>query len=100
MPDEFTPWSLPGETKEWVGPITVLADGDVTNAFKVTVTAPGARPVNWQDAIQLDFSGGYGVMVGVGTAFPLVVGRKYTVWIRYTDAPEQPVRKVGTIRVY
>lgn len=96
MADETT-WTLPAETKEFVGPITVL-DGQtpVTN-FEVTVTRPGIRPSNWQAATVL--SGQRGVLVGTGTPFPLLVGQKYTVWIRFTDTPEIPVERVGFVKV-
>lgn len=98
MADELTQWSIAAETKEWVGPITVTADGVPTSSFEVTVTGPGARPSAWESASLLD--GGRGVLVGTGTSFLLTAGRKYTVWIRYTDSPEVPVQRCGEIRVY
>lgn len=97
MADELTTWTLAAETKEWVGPITVLADGSPVLSFEVTVTAAADRPTSWQAATSLD--GGLGVLVGTDTPFPLVAGQRYTVWTRYTDSPEIPVTKVGIIRV-
>lgn len=96
--EELTQWSVAAETKEWVGPITVTADGTPTTAFEVTLTAPGARPVDWVDADILD--GGRGILIGEGTDFPLIAGRKYTVWIRFTDDPEIPVQRCGNVRTY
>lgn len=96
--EELTQWSIAAETKEWVGPITVTADGEPTEAFEVTLTAPGARPTTWEAATALD--GGLGIMVGTGTTFPMLPQRKYTAWVRFTDDPEQPVLRCGEIRTY
>ncbi len=92
-----TTWTLVQETYEFVGPIIVLADGVPTTAFQVCVTNPGVRPDNWQAPTILDT--GAGVLVGVGSPFPLLLGNKATVWIQFTDAPEIPVQRVGYIRV-
>lgn len=94
--DEVT-WTLPAETKEWVGPITVTADGQPVTTFEVTVTEGGGRPTAWVATTELE--GDLGVLVGVGTAFPLRTGRRYTIWTRYADTPEIPVTRIGTIRV-
>jgi|SRR6187549_1570894 len=96
--EELTQWSIAAETKEWVGPITVTADGVETTAFEVTLTSPGARPTSWAAATELD--GGLGLLVGVDTPFPLLPSRKYTAWVRFTDDPEQPVIRCGEIRTY
>lgn len=97
MADDLTTWTLVAETKEWVGPITVLADGAPVSSFEVTVTEGQARPTTWTAATSLD--GGLGVLVGTGTSFPLVTGKRYAVWTRHTDSPEIPVTKVGIIKV-
>lgn len=94
--DDPTLWTLVAETKEFVGPISVTADGDPVTTFEVTVTAPGVRPVEWSDPTMID--GDLGVLVGAGTDFALTPGIKYTVWIRFTDTPEIPVRRVGFVR--
>lgn len=94
---ELTTWTLPAETKEWVGPITVTADGVPVTNFEVTVTAGAGRPTTWYATEVLE--GERGVLVGAGTAFPLRPGQRYTVWTRYTDVPEVPVTRIGTIRV-
>ena len=98
MADELTQWSVAAETKEWVGPITVTADGVPTTAFEVTLTAPGDRPATWVTATLLD--GNRGILIGDDTDFPLTAGRKYTAWVRFTDDPEVPVLHVGNVRVY
>ena len=98
MADELTAWLVAAETKEWVGPITVTADGDPTTEFEVTLTAPGARPLEWTEPTVLGSE--RGILVGNGTDFPLTAGRKYTAWIRYSDNPEEPVYRIGTVKAY
>jgi hypothetical protein len=98
MADELTQWRVAAETCEWVGPITVTANGTPTTAFEVTLTAPGERPSTWSDPLVI--SGGRGILIGDGTDYELLPGRKYTAWIRYTDDPEVPVYPVGTVRTF
>jgi hypothetical protein len=98
MADELTAWTVAAETKEWVGPISVTADGDATTEFEVTLTAPGARPADWSEPTVLETQ--RGILIGDGTDYPLTAGRKYTVWIRYTDDPEAPVYRIGTVKAY
>ena len=98
MADDLTAWSLPAETKEWVGPVTLTADGSTVTAFMMTLSAQGQRPANWVDPTELD--GKRGLLVGVGTPFTLLPGRRYYVWLKYTDSPEVPVLRVGSIRVF
>ena len=98
MASDLTQWLVAAETKEWVGPITVLADDVSVTTFQVTLTGPGERPIEWETPTALD--GGLGLLVGTGTDFPLQAGRKYTVWIRFTDSPEQPVMHVGQVKAY
>jgi hypothetical protein len=98
MADELTAWSVAAETKEWVGPITVTADGDETTEFEVTLTAPGARPLEWVTPTTVQ--GNQGILVGTDTDFPLTPGRKYTAWIRFVDNPEEPVLRIGTVKAY
>lgn len=98
MADELTQWSVAAETKEFVGPITVSADGAPVTNFDVTLTLGAARPTAWVAATVLD--GSRGIMVGADTPFPLVARGKYTVWVRFTDSPEAPVLSVGNVRIY
>jgi hypothetical protein len=95
---DLVTWRLPPETKEWVGPLTVTADGEAVTAFDVTVTAPGQRPADWAPPTAL--GGALGALVGAGSGFPLLPGRKYTLWIRFTDVPETPVLQAGLIRTF
>lgn len=97
MADELTVWSLAAETLEWVGPIDVTADDVPVTTFTVNVALSTARPGTFTATTTLD--GGRGVLVGVGSGYPLIAGKKYTVWIKFTDSPEVPVMRVGTIRV-
>lgn len=98
MADALTEWSLAAETKEWVGPIVVLADDVPVTDFEVTLTGPGQRPTTWTAPTVLGAQ--RGLLVGADTDYELAVGVKYTLWIRYTDAPEIPVIRCGLVRVY
>jgi hypothetical protein len=81
-------WTLPRESKEWVGPITVTANGVPTTAFKVAVVAAGTRPTAY---VNPDLLGGaQGVLVGPGATWPLPQG-VYQVWVQVTAATEVPV---------
>lgn len=98
MADTLPTWNLAAETKEFVGPITVTADGSPVTTFEVTVTSGAVRPSNWQPR---DVIGGFrGVMVGAGTPFTLEPGRKYSIWTKYSDDPEVPIDRIGYIRAY
>lgn len=96
----LTQWQLPKETKEWVGPLTVKVNGTVVTSFSVAVTEGTTRPTDWQPA-DPDPDGGttLGVLVGEGTLFPLTIGRKFTIWCKFTDNPEIPVLRAGIIKV-
>ena len=98
MADELTTWNVAAETCEWVGPIVVTADGTPTTEFEVTLTAPGTRPGDWSAPTVMGSE--RGVLIGYGTDYELLPGRKYTVWVRYTDDPEIPVYRVGKVKAY
>lgn len=97
MAEVLTTIVLPAETKEFVGPITVLADAVPVTTFEVAFTEGAARPTTWtaNDTIGPD----HGILVGVGTSRTLVVGKKYTVWVRFTSAPEIPVTRACFVKV-
>lgn len=96
----LTQWELVGETKEWVGPLTVTANGTGVTSYQVSVCEGTARPTVWASADD-DPDGGLvkGVLVGAGTSWPITVGRKYTIFVKFTDAPEIPVIRGGIIKV-
>lgn len=96
----LTMWSLVAETKEWCGPITVTANGTPVGNFQVAVCEGTTRPTVWTtpDADPDPPGTALGVLVGVGTIYPLTVGRKYTIFIRFTDNPEAPVERAGQIK--
>jgi hypothetical protein len=96
MAEVLMTWSLPAETKEFVGPITVTADGLSVTTFEVAFTLSTGRPTTWSTP---DVVGGdQGIIVG-GTLRPLVVGKKYLVWVRFTDNPEIPVTRACFVKV-
>lgn len=67
-------------------------NGQPVTAFEVAITRPWERPTTWNAAVVLD-----GVP-GVMTTGTLDLGR-HKVWVRFTDAPEIPVREVGQFRI-
>lgn len=93
-------WELVGETKEWVGPIAVTANLTPVSSFQVSLCEGTARPTTWLSADD-DPDGGAakGILVGAGTSWPLTVGRKYTIFVKFTDNPEIPVVRGGIIKV-
>lgn len=96
----LTQWELVGETKEWVGPIAVTVNGTPATNFEVAFCEGSARPATWA-AADADPDGGLvpGILVGAGTSHPLTVGRKYTIFVRFTDTPEIPVLRCGIVKV-
>jgi hypothetical protein len=99
MAEVLTTWIIPAESKEFIGPITVTADGTPVTTFEVafTQTGPQFRPTTWTAADTVD--GEKGILVGPGTTRTLSVGIKYTIWVRFTDNPEIPVLRVGYVKV-
>lgn len=97
LPD-LVQWRLPAETKEFLGPITVTVNGTPTNAFELTLTKDAGRPTLWKAPRQV--TGGLGLLVGLGTDFPLSVGHKHTLWARISSMPEVPVQRIGLVRVF
>lgn len=84
--------SLPRESVEYVR-IDMSVDGvAVTTGVEVAITAQGQRPETWHAAADVD---GPVVLIGVDP-FDLAPGT-WTVWGRYTDAPEVPVVRLGVI---
>jgi hypothetical protein len=95
----LTQWELVAETKEWVGPLTLTVNGTPVTNFTVAVCEGSARPTTFT-ATDADPDGGagVGVLVGVGSSWPLVVGKIYTIFGKYTDNPEIPVIRMGRIK--
>ena len=79
-------WTLPRETKEWVGPITTKANGVAVTNFKVALMIETARPVvsDWLDPVP------DGTDLGVIAGPNLPIGR-YKVWVKYSTALEDVV---------
>jgi hypothetical protein len=96
-----TTWTLSQLSTEWVGPITVAADGDPVTGWTYTLTPYSDTPDS-ADAIDgtpdvLD--DGLGILVGPGTTNQLTPG-VYRIWVRYGAAPEAPVlNNVGLIHI-
>ncbi len=96
----LTQWELVGETKEWVGPIDFTVNGVAVTSFEVAFCEGTARPTTWAAAdVDPDGGTGKGILVGAGTSHTLTVGKKYTIFTRFTDDPEIPVVRAGLVKV-
>ena len=98
----MTTWHLNRLSREWVGPITVTADGDPVMGWTYALLPVGERPVAPEDidGVPTALPGGLGVLVGPDTAHVLAPG-EYALWVRYVDTPEAPVRDdVGRIIIH
>ena len=86
MAEVLVTWSLPAESKEFIGPIVVTADGVPVTSFEVAFTdGPAERPTTWSPA---DIVGSdRGILIGPGTPYVTAVAHKYTVWVRFVDNP-------------
>lgn len=94
----MTTWELSRWSREWVGAITVTADGAPVTTWTYTIVRIGEQPAS-EAAINLvptALDGDLGVLVGPDTAHELTLGR-YHILVRYVDNPEAPVLTAGTI---
>lgn len=87
-------WSLPRESKEWVGPILVTktdaGTGEpVSDPVKFAVLPNGTRPTSgdWADPVE-DPDGGTAVGVAAG---PVSSPGFYGIWAKVVGTSEQPV---------
>lgn len=95
----MTTWTLPRESVELIGPITVDNAGAAVTAFEVAVAARETRPQSADWSAPLVVEAARYVLVGPGTTHPLGAG-VHKLWVRYAASPETPVLDdVGTIIV-
>lgn len=84
-------WRVPHETKEWIGPVTVTANGIGISSWEGCLLADGTRPLeaDWQtpDSIGPD----KGIMIGSGTNYPTLTKGSYILWVRFNNGTEVPV---------
>ncbi|MFB4265327.1 hypothetical protein [Nonomuraea sp. GTA35] len=75
-----------------------VADGSAGIPGEIAVISSCDEPVeaDWKDAVWDD--GNYKLLIGPGTALPLVAGT-YTAWVRLDAPPEKVVRRSGPVRV-
>ncbi|MGH8965298.1 MAG: hypothetical protein ACRDXB_08210 [Actinomycetes bacterium] len=88
-------WTLPRESKEYVGPITVKLGGVEVDTFEISVSVAGERPETWEDPV--DYEGAPHRLTGPHDS-DLPVGLHH-VWARVTDDPQLPVIFAGSIHV-
>lgn len=99
---------LAAGTREYVrAAVAATEDGvavnPTSNLVQFAFRAPGATPVeaDWKTG-EWETSGGtyYArILLGLGGTIELAAG-VYEVWLRVTDSPERPVRRVDTVLVY
>lgn len=97
----MTTWTLPRLSIEWVGPISVAADGEPVTGWTYALTLYGDRPasVTAISGTPVELDDGLGILVGPGTDHELEPG-VYRIWVRYVDDPEAPVLDdVGLIHI-
>lgn len=97
----MTAWRLHHLTREWVGPITVTADGDPVTGWAYALLPRFAEPASADDitGTPTELNSGLGILVGPGTDHQLAPG-VYRIWIRYVDNPEAPVLdEVGVLTI-
>jgi hypothetical protein len=91
-----TTWTLSRLSREWVGPITVTADGQAVTDWTYVIVPFGQQPASPEaiDAAPVTLGTGdairRGVLVGPGTDQELTPGR-YQIWLRFVADPEAPV---------
>jgi hypothetical protein len=94
-------WTVPRQSTEWVGPITVTSGTTEITDWTVAVFPRSYQP---SDATEIsgpptDIDGQLGVLVGPDSAWPLTPGT-YRIWIYFDHPPEKPVlNDVGLIKV-
>lgn len=89
-------WTLSRLSREWVGPITVTADGSAVTDWTYAIVPFGQQPASPEaiDAAPFLLDPGpavrSGILVGPGTDHELTPGR-YQIWLRFVADPEAPV---------
>jgi hypothetical protein len=81
-------WKMPRESLEWVGPLTVSANGVPTLTYQVSLVKVHERPKTFLPPDPL--AGGLGLLVGPGGTWAVEPGT-YTIWVKITSAGEAPV---------
>lgn len=91
-----TTWTLSRLSREWVGPITVTADGLAVDDWTYLLLPAGTRPATPENidgaptVLGTGEEARAGILVGPGTDDELGPGR-YLIWLRYVADPEAPV---------
>lgn len=96
-----TTWTVPRQSTEWVGPITIKnGDVEVTD-WTVAVFPRHYQPVDASEISEPPTSvdGLLGVLVGPASSWPLTPGT-YRLWVTFSHPPEAPViNTLGLIKV-
>lgn len=76
-------WVIPRESKEWVGPLVVLANGVPTTTYTVCLKKDGLRPVVGDFGNPVPDGSDLGVIAG-----PNLEPGTYRVWVRKVTSLE------------
>jgi hypothetical protein len=98
----MTTWHINRLSREWVGPITVAADGTPVIGWTYALVPEGETPATVDEiaGVPSALEGGLGVLVGPGTDHVLDPGT-HVLWVRYVDEPEAPVlADVGRVTIH
>lgn len=89
----MTTWTLPRETVEWVGPVTITHEGEPVGTFELALLPRALRPTESDWAAPTDLEGQAGYLINT----PLDPG-VHRLWARVPGVPETPVLDdVGTV---
>ena len=88
----MTTWHVNRLSKEWVGPITVQANGTPVTGWTYAIVPATEQLDDTADitGVPSTLDGGLGILVGPDTGHELAPG-EYTIWVRYVDDPEAVV---------
>lgn len=90
----MTVWRIPVESvNEWVGALTVAANGVPTTNYQLAVVEYGTRPTVWEDPVPHpdDAVAGLGVLVAAGSGHVLVAGKVYIIQVQIDLGISEPV---------
>lgn len=94
-----TTWQVPQLSREWIGPLSVTADGIPVTDWVYKIMPFDQRPVTAEsiDGEPTILDDMLGIMIGPGTGNELSPGR-FLIWIRYLSGAEAPVlNNVGVL---
>lgn len=94
-----TSWTLPRESREFIGGVTVTVDNLPVTVFDLALVPERTRPAEIDWSLPVAVAGKQGLLVGPGTTRVLAKGI-YNLWVRYDAGAEKVVLDdTGTVMV-